>query len=190
MPLAIAQQQPSSKAELRCCEQMFSWYCCRHAWLSHESAFQQDGQPECIFLCCLAAGDLSVGDPGFSAGAAGAGGAATGGEWWSPEGELLSAPKRMAGRGVSYQRTAKQVGVPGRGTGGVCALRWGGSPARRRVDVVSGGLRGLHPLACDPCFIHPAALSPPPLPFACARTPCTPDALCPMPFVCLYLCPG
>lgn len=53
---------------------------------------------------CLAAGDLSVGDPGFSAGG-------VGDEWWSPDGELLSAPKRMAGRGVSYQRSAKQVGV-------------------------------------------------------------------------------
>lgn len=51
------------------------------------------------------AGDLSVGDPGFS-------GAGSSSAWLSAAGgELLSAPKRVTGLGVSYQRTAKQVDV-------------------------------------------------------------------------------
>lgn len=48
-----------------------------------------------------------MGDPGFSGSAAGGG--EGGAEWWSTDGELLLAPKRMTGRGVNYQRSAKQV---------------------------------------------------------------------------------
>lgn len=64
------------------------------------------------------AGDLSVGDPGFSSHSAAqqqqqgsSDAAGGGGEWWSAEGELLSAPHRNNGRGVNYQRSAKQVSV-------------------------------------------------------------------------------
>eukprot|EP00775_Hariotina_reticulata_P010048 gene10048-10204_t len=59
------------------------------------------------------AGDLSVGDPGFAAG--GAAGSAPAAQqhsdWWSPDHELLTAPKRSAGQGVNHQRSAKQVDV-------------------------------------------------------------------------------
>lgn len=70
-----------------------------------------------IVSCCVVSGDLSMGDPGFSRlgggdGASGGGGGGGGADWWSAaDGELLSAPKRMAGRGVNYQRSAKQVCV-------------------------------------------------------------------------------
>ncbi|KAF8066223.1 hypothetical protein HT031_002545 [Scenedesmus sp. PABB004] len=59
------------------------------------------------------AGDLSHGDPGFApdGGQADGGGGGAPSEWWSPEHELLAAPKRTAGLGVTYQRSAKQVDV-------------------------------------------------------------------------------
>jgi hypothetical protein len=59
-------------------------------------------------MICGCAGDLSVGDPGYNSSipAGEDGGTA---DWWSTEHELLSAPKRNAGLGINYKRSAKQV---------------------------------------------------------------------------------
>jgi hypothetical protein len=99
-------------------------------------------------------GDLSIGDPGFSGSAAvgGEGGA----EWWSADGELLSAPKRMTGRGVNYQRSAKQVCaayvdkqvVPC----GFISCMWDGT-ARQAWSV--HGDRGIGISPCRGCLLVP-----------------------------------
>jgi hypothetical protein len=61
--------------------------------------------------CVWCAGDLSVGDPGFSHSGVPSGEEPS--DWWSAEHELLSAPKRNAGLGVNYNHSAKQVGCKG-----------------------------------------------------------------------------
>jgi hypothetical protein len=61
-------------------------------------------------LCYLRAGDLSVGDPGYSSSSMPAGeDGSSAGDWWGAEHELLRAPKRNAGLGINYNRSAKQV---------------------------------------------------------------------------------
>jgi hypothetical protein len=64
----------------------------------------------CVVVLCGCAGDLSVGDPGFSSNGMHAGEDAGTADWWSAEHQLLSAPKRNAGLGINYNRSAKQVG--------------------------------------------------------------------------------
>lgn len=120
-----------------------------------------------------------MGDPGFSSvGGAGGVSGSGGSEWWSAEGELLSAPQRMAGGGVKYQRSAKQVRRSGaRGLGVRCRHRGGGSIM---VLHACSGARCL-PCVCS-CF-------PTPCPLSCPLTfdACFP--LLPLPLLLLLLPP-